>query len=340
MDDFEHPPTLNDGQVTPQAALECYLAAIADIAETVATIYPQFGSACRDQLKRLEARLAFDANPKTLEESRQTLHQTLQTFAAQAGHYTRALSDELAGALDLIARNEDSQSARHVMYVERLVDFVENMDEAVQHRDLAKLGGQAQELRQFAESIELDTRDALGLLRAQIRSFQHQLQEAELLAFRDALTGLPNRRELDRQLRARTEAKQPFCILLFDLNELSQVNNRHGHLYGDDVLRQLSARLAREIRPRDFVCRWGGDEFVVILDCGLAPAEARSTEIARCLNDQYSVTLDGQSTPINISVAVGVAEYQAGENREQLFQRVDESMYRQKNSRVTPRPSS
>jgi diguanylate cyclase (GGDEF)-like protein len=340
MDGFEHPPASNEDRAALKAALDCYLAAISDISAALVSIYPQFGSICRDRLMRLEARLAFDANPKTLEESRQTLHQTLQTFAAQAGQYTRALSDELAGALDLVARNEDSQSARHVVYVERLVDFVEQMESAVHGRDLAKLSGQAQELRQFAESIELDTRDALGLLRAQIRSFQQQLREAELLASRDALTGIANRRELDRQLAARIDSSQPFCVLLFDLNGLGMVNNHHGHLCGDDILKQLSARLAREIRPRDFVCRWGGDEFVVILDCGLLPAQNRSAEIARCLNGEYSVSIDGQPSAIHISVAVGVAEYQAGENREQLFQRVDESMYRQKKSRAAGEPSA
>ena len=324
-----------DSRSSLQVALDCYLSSINDIAKTIAAIYPELGAPYREQLMRLQARLVFEANVKTLAESRDSLHQILRSFTDQATHYTRTLTDELAGTLDMVARNEDSQSVRNVGYVTHLVDFIDQMEQAVKIRDFSSLAGQAAELRGFAESIELDSRDALTSLRAQIREFQQQLREAKLLASRDALTGLSNRRELDRQLAARIESKTDFCILLFDLNGLGQVNNQYGHLCGDSILRQLSARLEGEVRASDFVCRWGGDEFVVILDCGLETAQSRSREIARCLNDHYQVLIDGHSVTVDVDVSVGVADYIPGEGTEHLFHRVDESMYRQKNSPPT-----
>ena len=165
----------------------------------------------------------------------------------------------------------------------------------------------------------------------QMREFQQRLREAELLASRDPLTGLPNRREFNRQLAARVAEQREFCVLLFDLDSLKGFNDHHGHLYGDEILKQLGTRLASQIRTRDFVCRWGGDEFAVILNCGLDPGVARSQQIAQWVNRPYAVSIDGHEVLAGVHVSVGIAEHVAGETQEQLFQRVDESMYRNKN---------
>lgn len=315
-----------------ETALDCYLSSIFDIAEIIIAVYPEIGSNCYEQLTRMRARLEFEANVKTLNESRDTLHQVLEAFAVRASHYTQALTDELNRTLALVDQSEDARSTRNVRYVGQLVDLVDRMDRAVQSGDFSELVAQASELRSFAESIELDTRDAYGQLRDQVREFQQRLREAELLASRDALTGISNRREFDRQLDTRIQAKREFCVLLFDLDHLKKINDQSGHLCGDEILKQIGARLSSQVRARDFVCRWGGDEFAVILDCGLDPGLARSRQITQWLNRPYRVTVEGCDTQVDVNVSVGVANYIEGETSEQLFQRVDESMYRQKHA--------
>ena len=81
-----------------------------------------------------------------------------------------------------------------------------------------------------------------------------------------------------------SEANQEFCVLLFDLDGFKAVNDHFGHLCGDEVLKQVAARLSGQVRARDFVCRWGGDEFVAVLACEQAFAETRSRQIAARLN--------------------------------------------------------
>jgi diguanylate cyclase (GGDEF)-like protein len=313
-----------------EAALDCYLSAIQDIAEVIAGIYPDLGTASHEQLTRLRARLAFEANTKTLEESRDTLRQVLREFTLRATSYNQALTDELNRTLAMVAQGEDGRSARNVRYVDNLVDFLDQLEKALQSGDTSRLAGQAAALRRFAESIEIDTRDAFVALLDQVREFQRRLREAELLASRDTLTGIANRREFNRQLDARIQAKREFCVLLFDLDSLKSHNDQYGHLCGDEILKQLGARLSSQVRARDFVCRWGGDEFAVILDTGLDPGRARSVQIAEALNRPYHLTVDGREMLIRIHVSVGIAEYVTGETPEQLFHRVDESMYRQK----------
>ncbi len=324
------PASNNSHDAVFQAALDCYLSAILDIAETVSAIFPEIGASCHDQLTRLRARLAFEANLKTLEESRDTLHAALQEFSVRASHYNQALSDELNRTLAMVAQGEDTRSARNVRYIDNLVDFLDQLEKALQSGDVSTLAAQASELRHFAQSIEIDTRDPFIRLLDQMREFQQRLREAELLAARDTLTGIANRREFNRQLATRIEQKRAFCVLLFDLDSLKSHNDRFGHLCGDEILKQLAARLNSQVRARDFVCRWGGDEFAVILDCGLDPGVTRSSQIAQWLNRPYHVTVEGREMLIEVHVSVGIAEYAAGETPENLFRRVDESMYRQK----------
>ena len=314
-----------------QAALDCYLSSIQDVADLVAAVFPEVGTPYQEQLNRLRARLAFEANKKTLEESRDTLHQILEAFGGNARHYTQALEQELNKTLGLVAQVEERRSTHNVRHVEHLVDFVDQMDKAVEAGDLEQLRKQTVELRAFAESIELDTLDAFAQMRDQMREFQQRLREAELLASRDPLTGLPNRREFNRQLAARIAEQREFCVLLFDLDTLKCFNDQFGHLYGDEILKQLGARLSSQIRTRDFVCRWGGDEFAVILNCGLDPGVVRSQQISQWVNRPYSVAVDEHEVVVGVRVSVGIAEHIPGETQERLFQRVDESMYSQKN---------
>ena len=327
----EAPKGFDTERANYQAALDCYLSAILDIAELVTVVFPEFGVKCHEQLNRLRARLTFESNKKTLQESRDTLHQIMQTFAGEARRYTQALEQELNQTLGLVSQAEERRSSRNVHNVEHLVDVVDQMERTIETGDLSVLQTQASQLRSFVESIELDTRDALAHMRDQIREFQRRLREAELLASRDPLTGIANRREFDRQLAARIEAGREFCVLLFDLDSLKSFNDELGHLYGDEILKQLGSRLSSHIRTRDFVCRWGGDEFAVILDCGLDPGMARSQQIAEWVNRPYQVAVDDRELSVSVRVSVGIAEYSPGESPERLFQRVDASMYRQKN---------
>jgi diguanylate cyclase (GGDEF)-like protein len=156
------------------------------------------------------------------------------------------------------------------------------------------------------------------------------LEQFELLAALDPLTAVANRRDSDRELGARIAAGQEFCVLLFDVNSFKTINDRYGHLYGDQVLKQIAARLASQVRVRDYVCRWGGDEFLAILACDLATAASRSRQIAERLNGRYHITAEGREIHVLVTVTVGFVQYRSGESAEELFRRADDAMYREK----------
>jgi diguanylate cyclase (GGDEF)-like protein len=103
------------------------------------------------------------------------------------------------------------------------------------------------------------------------------------------LTGLANRREAEKLMVHRIQADRPFCILLFDLDNFKQVNDWHGHDVGDHLLKAFSNRLASQFRPDDVVCRWGGDEFLVVISCTIPDALGKASLVAERLSGQYAM---------------------------------------------------
>ena len=122
----------------------------------------------------------------------------------------------------------------------------------------------------------------------------------------------------------------PFCVLVLDLNGFKQVNDLHGHLAGDDLLTQFAARLRSVLRPADVIGRWGGDEFVVVLDCEAVQSSPRIISIHKGVSGEYQVKGHTQSRSVKVTAAVGLAAWRTGDTMGALFERADEAMYEQK----------
>jgi diguanylate cyclase (GGDEF)-like protein len=160
---------------------------------------------------------------------------------------------------------------------------------------------------------------AAALVRAQLLG---RLNEQ---ATRDELTGLVNRREWYRQLdlaivRAR-RSEQSLSIVILDVNGLKLVNDRDGHAAGDRLLRRVSSRWSSTLRESDVLGRIGGDEFGIILD---QAGEVAAAEVV----DRLRAALDADQ-----SAAAGIATWDGVESAEQLVDRADDAMYRQKRAR-------
>jgi len=162
------------------------------------------------------------------------------------------------------------------------------------------------------------------------------LKHAEMLsslAFYDSLTGLPNRNLFnDRLARAVTVAQRgsgSFAVLYIDIDRFKQVNDRLGHDSGDELLRQVAARLQRGLRQSDTVARLGGDEFVAILDdMREAQMAVKVVEklLAACCGDYR---LYGQW--LHVTLSVGVSFYpEDARDMQALLRCADTAMYRAK----------
>ena len=151
---------------------------------------------------------------------------------------------------------------------------------------------------------------------------------------KDPLTGLYNRRYLqemlDREIRRAIRSEQALGILMLDLDHFKNFNDTYGHDAGDAVLRETGSFLVRSIRAEDFVCRYGGEEFVVILPTAdLRAAEARAQRIRAKLHDLV-IMHDGRSLGL-ITTSIGVAALpNHGTSERDLLQAADAALYRAK----------
>lgn len=155
-------------------------------------------------------------------------------------------------------------------------------------------------------------------------------QELEYAALRDSLTGLLNRRQFyaltDGPASRHLLLKNDYCVLLVDTDNFKVINDNFGHLKGDEVLVQLSRILETCSRTGDFIFRWGGEEFVLLLPH--TPLES-AIEIAERIRD--SVTKLSREGLPGFTVSVGVARHQPGETIDDIFKRVDKALYQAKN---------
>ncbi len=156
-------------------------------------------------------------------------------------------------------------------------------------------------------------------------------QELERLATHDPLTGLYNRRELEQQLEeeiARAKRyKRPLSLLWLDVDHFKAVNDQHGHLAGDEVLRQLSQLLQTSVRSVDYVARYGGEELVVVLPEVDKDEAFDMAERLRGLIQAAKIRVS-TDVEVNVTASIGVAAYPVhGEELEVLFKKADEAMY-------------
>lgn len=177
---------------------------------------------------------------------------------------------------------------------------------------------------------------AYGQLVAHEKQLQEQYQEIkkdeehiQFLADHDVLTGLPNRRKFEEDLEALLDSAQTGSVLLFDLDNFKNVNDTLGHVYGDALLRHLAGTLERSLDSAARVYRFGGDEFLVILD-GIVEREELAAIITRLLqNVSKTHTVEGRRN--NITSSVGVVRYPYdGTSVEQLLIKADIAMYNAK----------
>ena len=154
-----------------------------------------------------------------------------------------------------------------------------------------------------------------------------ELEQLSLQADYDQLTQLLNRHGLEKQLHNLIDTKTPFVILLMDLNGFKQINDVYGHSVGDEILIHLAGVLKKGVRREDLTCRWGGDEFVLVLK-QINKAEVLKIVdklIAKINKPYYLANVDKS---ITIGASIGAAFYPENElNIHALIQKADQAMY-------------
>ena len=157
-------------------------------------------------------------------------------------------------------------------------------------------------------------------------------QRIERIASTDALTGLLNRKSLEllfqRAMLLSRRTAQPMSAILFDIDFFKRVNDTHGHLWGDKVILGVADVARATVRESDVITRWGGEEYLVLLNnCSLAQA-MQVAEALRAAVASHDFALPEPQVPVTISL--GVTEYRPDDSESAFFSRADAALYQAK----------
>jgi diguanylate cyclase (GGDEF)-like protein len=192
------------------------------------------------------------------------------------------------------------------------------------------LGVSAEKLTSPTDRRSLGAATALIAIAIKNAQLFEQSQER---GTRDSLTGCVNRAyandALDRELRRIKRSGLPLSVLIFDVDHFKRINDRHGHLAGDRVLVEVARQLERTLRTTDIRCRYGGDEFVIILP--ETDAHGALQVAGYLLQAMRLIAVPAEPEPIVVTISVGVASASPGElDVSALLDRADQSLYRAK----------
>jgi two-component system cell cycle response regulator len=187
----------------------------------------------------------------------------------------------------------------------------------------------------------VDKNELVARVRTQLRKklysdrLRHNVQLSLEMAITDQLTGLHNRRymgrHLDNLLAQVRKSGKPLAFLIMDIDFFKLVNDTHGHDIGDEVLREFARRIAANVRGIDLACRYGGEEFVVVMpDTDMAYAYAVAERLRKSI-ETTPIEISRAPGRIGITISIGIAESENdNDSAEDLLYRADQALYRAK----------
>ena len=322
----------------PDTSLNLYRSLLSAVGKYSHRAVPGLGRELEQKLADLnsvlEENLSNPLLPSVLAGTDTSAQAEFGMWADRAFARHKANENELSEIVDAMANAVESVTSRDERYALEVGDLTERLRSITTLSDLAlirrSIVESANSLTACVERTAASGRESLRRLSAEVEDYRSRLSNSEKLCSLDPLTGLANRRTFEEQLDIKISTAGRFCLILIDLNDFKDVNDRLGHLAGDCVLKSFAGKLRGQFPSADLVARWGGDEFAVIINSGRTDAEARVDRIRRSAIGECLVKSGTESVSVTVEPSIGVVEWDGSENALELLARADHSMYRGK----------
>jgi two-component system cell cycle response regulator len=188
----------------------------------------------------------------------------------------------------------------------------------------------------------IDSNEVIARVRIQVRRKRYQdalqanQQESLEMAVRDGLTKLYNRRyfdiHVDRMLQSSLDNGKPLALMIIDMDHFKSVNDTYGHQSGDEILKQLAARIMRSVRPSDLVARYGGEEFVIVMPNTDLKHAAIVAERIRKIIEVEMFDIPTPPGKLNKTISIGLSVAVPSDTSAALIERADKGLYHVKNT--------
>ena len=267
-------------------------------------------------LKQLNQRLSqFQGN---LEEAQNSYIDSLEEG--------RSLEGAIRGEVEVLhedVREADDLNTLKANVEAKLSALLSKVDQARELRD--KRDDQVSDrLKTMVERIQV--------MEVEAQTFRSHLEEQRQQALIDSLTGLPNRAGLQKRMNEEYERWQRYggqlLLVVLDVDHFKSINDRFGHLAGDKVLRLISLQVSRRLRKTDYIGRFGGEEFVVLMPGTTLDQGAIALEELRSGIEGSPFHFKNERVPVTISI--GYTQFCTGDTLDNVFERADQAMYQAK----------
>jgi diguanylate cyclase (GGDEF)-like protein len=311
------------------------------IGKEALTAWPAVGSELQAGLIAVQQSLAVAPTCESVVRAQTQTEQQLSAWSHSAREHVTACTEEVKDLLLLLTNTASAVSSASGTQERRFTVVMARLREIHTLDDIGAVRSAVEDsVVQLTESIASMVSaqaDLVSHLRSQIAGYETKLHAANTLASRDPLTGVATRRATEKRVLWSLQNRQPFCVVMLDLNHFKAINDRWGHGAGDDLLRQIAAELLANTRSGDFVGRWGGDEFLLILDCDADGAKARIDRLRQWVFGKYSITTaDGETVELQVDASIGIAVWRTGMTLKEIIAAADSSMYRDKRGVCDP----
>jgi diguanylate cyclase len=240
----------------------------------------------------------------------------------QERSFSEELKEQMTGLQTHVQEAAEPDDVKQLLE-SRLDGMLSNMEQ-YQHQREAREQEMAQRLQALSDRVISMEQEA--------NNYRSHVEEQRKKALTDPLTGLPNRaawvERLDVEVSQWQCHKNSLLLAIIDVDHFKRVNDDFGHLAGDKVLKIIGAQLSRKLRQGDFLARFGGEEFVILM-----PNTA--IEDGQPLIDQLRTTIEAspfhfKGERVTITCSAGLTAFQTGEGSKQAFERADQALYRAK----------
>jgi len=289
-----------------------------DLAQLIIAVADQGQREFESYLKQLNERLAImQDNLRSAHEGHAHSRETAQALDEQLRHQVDGLQSSMLNAKDLPTLKHAVQTR-----IDRLLETVDTYEQQRGEHEQT-VGERLNVLVERVASLELAA-----------STMRDRLEEQRQIALRDPLTELPNRAAWDERLELEVARQQRYggqlLLAVLDVDHFKRINDSFGHLAGDRVLKIVAGELRKRLRKTDFIARFGGEEFALLLpetpaEAGLNLLESLRTGIQNCpfhfKGERIQVTLSG-----------GYTSFAEADQPEQVFERADRALYRAKDA--------
>ncbi|MCW8878018.1 MAG: diguanylate cyclase [Kangiellaceae bacterium] len=293
---------------------------LVEILEAVASAFVDFTGHEHEQFENFLKSLS-----KRIDRVNEFINQTVK-FNQQFTKQSQLLDTELQGSVkELKTSIDDAQSLTDIKsYISHKIDSI-----------LARVNQFCDEQVSNQENMANNCESLVEQLRAtedETSRLKDELAAQRLRAQTDPLTGLPNRYSYNERLTQEYNRwrryRSPLSLVLADIDFFKQVNDKYGHSAGDLVLREIALFLQSELRESDFVARFGGEEFVMLLpETTLVDATKAMNKLRQGIKQ---VVVEVESDNIQVAMSFGIAEFENNDTPKAVFNRADQALYRAK----------